>query len=180
MAAAPADASHIRHGVQRGCGSHRGSDYPLHLFIEGQFLHIRTPGTCPQEKPKAERGQTSGAVYGSVPPFHRPVYRRDAADGRLGRGRLRSTRHRRARLDSGSGAPAISMGGDDFTFAGVGPIGGGLSPFAAFPGSFHLDSVSYAFSSETSAPTPEPASVLLLTSGLAALAAYGHRRRLHA
>jgi hypothetical protein len=187
---------------------------------------------------------------------------------------------------SGSGAVAISMGGDQFTFAGVGPIGGGIfgpwnqcsvpdcvagsavdltsywsgldlpgtatyqgqtftavgsanatssmeaqwtgtatipadfaggdvtapfafsgnfyygidpnlppsplhlfgtgtatlsfSPFAFFPGSFHLDTVSYAFGAEAPAPTPEPASVLLLGTGLAALAARRHRQRAHA
>ena len=51
------------------------------------------------------------------------------------------------------------------------------SPFAPFPGAFHLDAASYAFGAETPAPTPEPASMLLLGTGLVALAARRHRIR---
>ena len=52
-----------------------------------------------------------------------------------------------------------------------------FSPSEFFPGAFHLDAASYAFSAEAPAATPEPASVLLLGTGLTALAANRRRRR---
>ena len=65
-----------------------------------------------------------------------------------------------------------------FDLFGSGVATAAFRPMTAFPGALALDSLTYEFGADVS-PTPEPASMVLLGSGFAALLAARRLRRRH-